>query len=215
MARAEIFVSTRSCAGDKFPSSINGSSTEEEPMKARYVLGAAVAVAFTAAGCGSTHNPPPAAAGPATAAAGKAANNGSATSAAADPSCALAPQQMVRAALGGTVGQPSQTINHTSVATVVVCKYGSVGSNEVTIRFQTNENAATFAQAKNNFAANGQSTKTITGFEDEAYVSTISLTSNLAVTTLVARKGTLEIEVAALASLRSEEALEAKIFAAH
>jgi len=57
---------------------------------------------------------------------------------------------MVRAALGGTVGQPSQTISRTSVAMVVVCKYGSVGSNEVTIRFQTNENAATFAQAKNN-----------------------------------------------------------------
>jgi hypothetical protein len=192
-------------------------------MKTRQVLGAALAVVFAVAACGSQK--PLAATGTAasagtpaatgvTASAGTAATNGSVASAGADPTCALAPPQMVSAALGGTVGKPSQAINRTSVATVVVCSYTTTGSEDVTIRFQNKEDASGFAEGRSNFAAGGQSVKDIGGFEDQAYVSTISLGGGSAITTLVARKGTLEIEVASQAILSREEALESKIFAA-
>ncbi len=189
-------------------------------MKARQVLGTALAVAFTVAGCGSQN--PPAATGAtasagatgATASAGPAKNTGPATSAAGDPTCALAPPQMVGAALGATVGQPSQAVNRTSVATVVICSYTTTNSDDVTIRFQDKEDAAAFAEGKNNFTASGQSAQDIAGFEDEAYVSTVSLGGSSALTTLVARKGTLEIEIVSPVSLSREKALEAKIFGA-
>ena len=182
-------------------------------MKARQVLGAGLAVAFTVAGCGSQN--PPAATG-ATASGGAAASTGSAApaSAAGDPSCALAPPGMVGAALGGTVGQPSQAVNRTSVATVVLCQYSGASSDVVTIRFQNKENASAFAEGKSNTVADGMSVKDIAGFEDEAYVHTLSLGGGSALTTLVARKGTLQIEVIARASLSREETLESKIFAA-
>jgi hypothetical protein len=179
-------------------------------MKARQVLGTALAVTFAIAGCGSPN--PPAATG-ATASAGTATNSGSAASAAADPTCALAPPPMVGAALGGTVGKPSQAVNRTSVATVVECTYSTASLDDVTIRFQTKEDASGFAAGKSNFAS-GPSIKNIAGFEDEAYVNTVSLGGGSALTTLVARKGTLEIEVVARASLSGEETLESKIFAA-
>jgi hypothetical protein len=180
-------------------------------MKARQVLGTTLAVAFTVAGCGSQN--PPAATG-ATASAGTATSTGSAMSAAASPTCALAPPQMVSAALGSTVGKPSQAVNRTSVATVVICGYTTTNSDDVTIRFQNQEDTSTFAEGKSNVAASGQSAKDIADFEDEAYVSTVSLGGSSALTTLVARKGTLEIEIVAQASLSREETLEAKIFAA-
>ncbi len=191
-------------------------------MKARHVLGTALAVAFTAAGCSSQN--PPAASGAAASAGGTASagatasavtatNTGSVTSAAADPTCALAPTQMVGAALGSAVGQPSQAVNRTSVATVVECTYSTAGPDDVTIRFQTKEDASGFAEGKSNFAG-GPPVKDIAGLEDQAYVSAVSLGGGSALTTLVARKGTLEIEVVSRASLSSEETLVSKIFAA-
>jgi hypothetical protein len=127
------------------------------------------------------------------------------------PSCSLAPPSMVNAALGTHVDSPKETVS----GVVVVCLYSPVpgASGHVTLRMQTRMTAALFKAARDASDANQIPTTTVTGFQDEAYTSTIG-TASLKINTLVARKGDVEILVSSQAAVSAEQALEQQLFAA-
>jgi len=126
----------------------------------------------------------------------------------AQPTCALVPASLVNTTLGSDVGAPAQTLN----GSVTVCEYNGAKAGHVIVRFQTGEDAASFATGRKGFDSNGEPTKTVTGFADEAYSSTLG-TGDRAVVTLVARAGPVEILVTSSAGLDAEEALEKQLFA--
>jgi hypothetical protein len=173
-------------------------------MPAVRVLGAVggIVLAVLLAGCsgGSAGHPGHSASGTAAATA-----TGHAS---AQPTCALVPASLVNTALGSDVGAPAQTLN----GSVTVCEYNGAKAGHVIVRFQTGEDAASFATGREGFDSNGEPTKTVTGFADEAYSSTLGA-GDLAVVTLVARTGPVEILVTSSASLDAEKALERQLFA--
>lgn len=124
--------------------------------------------------------------------------------------CGSVPASVVNAALGIPVGEPNQTVN----SVVTLCQYASTsGSETVLVRFQTNEDAAGFARAKAGFTDSGQPTTDIAGFFDQAFSSSLG-SGDLAVNTVVARKGSVEILVTSPAPVDKEKELITKIFAA-
>jgi hypothetical protein len=127
---------------------------------------------------------------------------------AAQPTCALVPASLVNAALSADVGDPDQTIN----SIVTVCDFNGPKAGHVTVRFQTSEDAASFAVGRKGFDDNGEPTKDVAGFADEAYSSSLG-SGDLAINTLVARQGPVEILVSSQAALHAEETLERQLFA--
>ncbi len=128
--------------------------------------------------------------------------------AAAQPTCALVPASLVNSALGTDVGDPAQTIN----GIVTVCEFKGAKAGHVTVRFQTGDDSASFAAGRAGFDSNGEPTKDVAGFADEAYSSTLG-SGDLAINTLVARQGSVEILVSSEADLDAEKTLERQLFA--
>ena len=123
-----------------------------------------------------------------------------ASSAAKNPGCDLVPGSLVTAQLGLAVGDPKVT----TTPLVTTCMY-TVGSNPsgVIIRFQTHEDHAGFLTGKQRFNA----TSDVSGVGDEAYSSKLAT-----YTALVARKGTVEIEIVSKAGLAAERGLILTLF---
>jgi hypothetical protein len=127
---------------------------------------------------------------------------------AAAPGCAVAPASLVSSTLGVQVSEPSEITN----ASVTACTYLSGGGGStVIVRYQTEENATTFAAGRHGFEESGQATTAVTGFMDEAYSSSSEF-GDAVTNTLVARKGSVEILVTAVAPIDAEKALIQKIF---
>ena len=124
-----------------------------------------------------------------------------ASSATKSPNCDLVPGSLVTAQLGIAVGNPKAT----TTPLVTTCMY-AVGSNPsgMIIRFQIHEDHASFMVGKGNF----NSTSDVIGVGDEAYSSKLAT-----YTALVARKGTVEIEITSKASLAAERGLMLALFA--
>jgi hypothetical protein len=118
-----------------------------------------------------------------------------ASAVATKPGCDLAPGSLVAAQLGMQVGDPRAT----TTTLVTVCMY-AMGSNPagVIIRFQTSEDHASFLTGKGGFP----STSNVGGVGDEAYSAVLA-----SFTTLVARKGTVEILITAKAGADAERGL--------
>lgn len=121
--------------------------------------------------------------------------------AAAKPGCDLVPGSLVTGKLGITVGDPKVT----ATTLVTTCMY-TVGANPsgVVIRFQTHEDHAGFVNGKSKFL----STSDVSGVGDEAYTAVLAN-----YTTLVARKGAVEIEVTSKATLGAEKDLMLTVLA--
>lgn len=128
---------------------------------------------------------------------------------AAAPNCAVAPAPVVSSTLGKQVSEPSEIAN----AAVTECTYLSSGGGggTVIVRYQTQENATTFAAGRHGFEESGQPTTDVKGFLDEAYYTSSEFGDNVT-NTLVARKGSVEVQVMADASIDAEKALVQKIF---
>jgi len=124
------------------------------------------------------------------------------------PSCRLAPASLVNTALGTDLGDPTEQIN----GPVTVCQYVGKAAGHVTVRFETGQSASIFQQVRKSFDDNGQPTKDVHGFADEAFSSTIG-TANLTLNTLVARQGPVEILVTSKSSIGAEQTLEMQLFA--
>jgi hypothetical protein len=177
-------------------------------MSARrlWAVTAIAAVALLAGACGNKAGGTPAG-GNNAAGSGTVGTGGDATN---KPSCALAPAALVNSTLGVSMGEPEETVN----SVVTACRYASTsGSGSVTVRFQTNEDAAGFARARSGFDDSGQRTTDVPGFFDQAFSSTLG-SGEFAINTIVARKGSVEILVTSHASLDKEKELVRRIFAA-
>jgi hypothetical protein len=114
---------------------------------------------------------------------------------------------MVGSALGDTVsaGQESRTGD-----TVVVCDYKGPKTGLVKLRIQVDSSAGAFAVEKKGFATQQMAT-TDEAFADEAFSNVLG-TGSYAITTLVARRGSVEILVAAKAKVSQEKALLGQLF---
>jgi len=155
--------------------------------------------------CGGKSSPSGSHTGPVTGVAGGGGGGGGGSS---QPSCRLAPASLVNTALGTDLADPSEEIN----GPVTVCQYVGKAAGHVTVRFETGQSASIFQQVRKAFDNNGQPTKDVQGFADEAFSSTISAAS-FTLNTLVARQGPIEILVTSKASIGAEQTLEMQLFA--
>jgi hypothetical protein len=122
-------------------------------------------------------------------------------------SCASAPATLVGTALGDTVSTAQETRNGD---TVVVCDYQGTKVGVVKLRIQTDSDAATFAADKKSFDTRSMKTVDET-LANEAF-SNVHGTGKQQITTLVARKGSVEILVVARATVAQEKALLGQLF---
>jgi hypothetical protein len=114
--------------------------------------------------------------------------------------CALAPASEVSAALGISASNPSTTNN----SPVTICTY----PGGALVRFQTGEDAASFAVGEAGFGQHGESVSDVSGLGDAAYSSSIAGSN-----TLVTLKGSLEILITSSASLANERVLMQELLA--
>jgi hypothetical protein len=122
-------------------------------------------------------------------------------------SCAVAPAALVGAALGDTLSATQETRNGD---TIVVCDYKGAKAGVVKLRIQTDSSATAFAADKKGFATQSMKTTDET-FADEAF-SNVRGSGPYQVTTLVARKGPVEILVVARATVAQEKGLLSQLF---
>ena len=126
------------------------------------------------------------------------------------PACSLAPASLIKETLNLTVNAPTETASGSSVQ----CTYLSgIGGYTVEIRFETEQDAASFADRRRATDDGGEPTTDVSGVGDEAYQSSIEF-GDTVTNTMVARKGSVEIQVAAAAPVDAEKALLTKLFAA-
>jgi hypothetical protein len=184
--------------------------THHRPARGGTAVTGAIAIACTvllgSAGCGSAGSGATAAAAPSSAT--SSAPRTAAPAGGGKPDCSLAPASMVGAALGVDIKDGPTAMSNTLVTE---CSYTTPAFDDVTIRFETQENAQGFALGKQGFGA--AKVTDVAGFQDEAYYNAIGIGVGT-ITTLVARKGAVEIEVSSKAPLDREKALETQLFAA-
>jgi hypothetical protein len=122
-------------------------------------------------------------------------------------SCSAAPSTLVGSALGDTLSAAQETRNGD---TIVVCDYKGPKTGLVKLRIQTDSSADAFAVDKKGFTT--QSMKTVDEtFADEAFSNVVG-SGQYQVTTLVARHGTVEILIAAKATVAQEKGLLSQLF---
>ena len=122
-------------------------------------------------------------------------------------SCSAAPATLVGSALADTVSAAQETRNGD---TIVVCDYKGPKTGLVKLRIQTDSSADGFAVDKKGFTT--QSMKTVDeAFADEAFSAVVG-SGQYQVTTLVARHGSVEILIAAKATVAQEKGLLSQLF---
>jgi hypothetical protein len=123
--------------------------------------------------------------------------------------CAIVTVAEVNAALGTALG--GRHIDTSSPPTSVCTYSGGTASRSVIIRFQTGQDASSFAGDKATLNGSGQQTTDVSGFGDEAYAYVLTVPGGIAVTTLVARKGDVVVLISASTALGPIETLMQKI----
>lgn len=123
-------------------------------------------------------------------------------------SCAIVGVAEVNAALGTTT-----TARHVdSSPPATVCTFaGGTSSRTVIVRIQNGEDANSFADDKAVYDSGGQTTTVVSGYGDEAFTSVLPVPGSVGVTTVVARKGDVEVLISAPTPLGPVEALMQKI----
>ena len=171
----------------------------------RPLLPAAVVVALLA-GCGGASGDAGTPSSDASSPGSAVAASGS-TSAGAAAGCAVAPADLVGAALGDTLSTAEET-RHGD--TIVVCDYQGPKVGLVKLRIQTDSDAEAFAADKKGFATQSMPT-TDEDFADEAFSNVLESPAGR-VTTLIARRGPVAILVSAKAALPQEKTLLGQLF---
>jgi predicted peptidase len=125
------------------------------------------------------------------------------------PACNIAPASLIKETLKVDVAAPTQTSSGTSID----CDYQSGSGHNVIVHFESEQDAASFADGRHNADSSGEPTSDVSGVGDEAYQSSVEF-GDTVTNTMVARKGTVSIKVDAAATLDGEKALLTKLFAA-
>lgn len=174
--------------------------------------GLALCTAFALSACSGGGSSPSTSSGSSTTAprpsSTSAAGQGTSTSTAASgaaPSCSTVPASEVNSALGVNVGDPTSAVN----GSVTTCTYNGT-PGQVIVRFQTGENASTFAAGKAAFAKNGETTTDVSGVGDAAYSSSVGA-GQFQTNTIVVLEGSLELLVTAPVTQEDVNALARQI----
>jgi hypothetical protein len=107
-----------------------------------------------------------------------------------DTPCTVATSALVSEKLGFTLAGPN--VDRGPTATVCTYDNPSVQSEAATIQVQTKATAESFARGREGFASHGEPVTTVPGLGDEAYSASLKV-ATITNTTLVARKGTIEV----------------------
>jgi len=127
--------------------------------------------------------------------------------ASAAPTCANVSAAVIRAILNIAVSEPTQTIS----GSTVTCDYRPAdGAHTVRVEFTTGEDKDSFARSRRSLDSGGQPTSDVPDLVDEAYVSSTEL-GDVVTNSLVARKGSTTMRVAAAAPVEAEKSLVAKV----
>jgi len=121
----------------------------------------------------------------------------------AAPTCANVPAAVIKASLNIAVGEPAQTTS----GSTVTCEYGALN---VIIKFTTGVDKDSFARERRSLDNGGQPTSDVPGLVDEAYASSTE-SGDTVTNSLVARKGSTAMSVAAAAPIEAEKSLVAKV----
>jgi len=125
-------------------------------------------------------------------------------------SCSGYPPAVVGAALGLTLTLAN---DYGAGGTNTICQYESKQPpGAVMLRAQTGQDAAGFAKGRASYESHGMRTTEVVGVGDEAFSSS-STAMKHTITTLVARRGSLEITVSSPVGLEREKALLVRLFA--
>lgn len=108
----------------------------------------------------------------------------------AGPACTVATAALVGGKLGFTLAAPN--VDRGPTATVCTFDSPSDRSQSATIQVQTRATAESFAKGREGFATHGEPVAAVAGLGDEAYTATLTVAKSTN-TTLVARKGTIEV----------------------
>jgi hypothetical protein len=124
-------------------------------------------------------------------------------------SCDLASPADIKTTLGLDVAAPTSTVNDT----VTMCQYSPApgATKSVILRIDTASSAEKFQQTRAGYAPQNMTTTDYPGFADQAYTNTISAVG-ITTNTLVARKGSVELQISSGASFDQEKVLEQKLF---
>ena len=123
------------------------------------------------------------------------------------PACALVPAAVIKASLNIAVSEPTQTTSGSTIS----CDYlPADGTYTVVVKFTTDEDKDSFARARRSLDSGGHPTTDVPGLLDEAYVSSDEF-GDAVTNSLVARKGSVSMSVAAVASVDAEKNLVAKV----
>jgi hypothetical protein len=129
------------------------------------------------------------------------------TQTAITPGCALVPAAVIKASLNIAVSEPNQTTSGSTIS----CDYlPADGAHTVVITFTTDQDKDSFARTRRSLDAGGHPTTDVPGLLDEAYVSSDEF-GDTVTNSLVARKGSVSMSVAAVASVEAEKSLVAKV----
>jgi hypothetical protein len=122
-------------------------------------------------------------------------------------SCSLAAPSAVSSALGQQVKDPQEVHQDP----VTVCTYLQTNNKyAVVVRFQTNADETIFNAGKSSLTNNKQAVKDISGFQDQAYASTVTA-AGTTTNTLAARRGKVLMVVTSTATVDQEKALETQV----
>ena len=123
------------------------------------------------------------------------------------PSCASVSAAVIKASLNIAVSEPTQTTN----GSTITCNYlPADGAHTVVIMFRTGEDTDSFARGRRSLDTAGQPTSDVSGVADEAYVSSTEF-GDTVTNSLVARKGSVTMSVAAVAPVDAEKNLVTKV----
>jgi hypothetical protein len=160
------------------------------------------------AGCGrSSSNGSPSTGTAGSSASASASASASPSASGSAVSCSAAPASLVGSALADTLSAAQETRNGD---TIVVCDYKGPKTGLVKLRIQTDSSADSFAVDKKGFTTQSIKTADET-FSDQAFSAVVG-TGQYQVTTLVARHGSVEILIAAKATVAQEKGLLSQLF---
>jgi hypothetical protein len=181
-------------------------------LKALPVFLAGVAIIGVLAGCSSTPTTGTGGTDPSVDASATDSGSGDPTVApttAVPPTCTLASAAVIKSTLGVDVQEPTQSADDT----LITCTYAPAADGRtVLVRFTTDSDASVFARGRQQFDSGGQPTSDVPGVLDGAYTSSTEF-GDVVTNTLVARKGSVEMQVTAVATVDAEKTLVTKVLA--
>lgn len=134
-----------------------------------------------------------------------------APSALGGPPCTVATAALVSEKLGFKLSAPN--VDRGPAATVCTYDNPTVQSQSATVQLQYQVTPASFAQGREGFSSHGEQVAAVAGLGDEAYSASLSV-ANITNSTLVARKGSIEVLITTTAPADRLPALMTSILAA-